>query len=219
MENQNEPSQSEKHRPTPKEQTELPLINLPFMLRQARIDAGKTIADVASQLYLKPHVVESLENEDFYTKEKLTIFMRGYIRNYARLLNIPAERIQAAFDELGIRTKAEVSPTFKFEENKPFPIKQKQIKIISYSIIAVLFILILIWRLPHHDAKTNDITTDTTSGMPTNTIITDDTIPIITTSGQETTTAAQPAKKDISHPKVWQDPDFMSQQTAGGATQ
>jgi cytoskeleton protein RodZ len=237
METKNESASVETSKTVLSEQIELPLINLPFMLKQARVDAGKTTADIADQLRLKAPVIESLENEDFYTKEHLTTFMRGYIRSYAKLLNIPAERVEAAFNEMGIQTRAEVSlPSFRFDEEKTQPLKNKYAKIITYSIIAILILLVFVWRHPRQENVTTVIPVNATSGALT--IVTDTATPISATSGQPITTdipqpppaaplvipqkneSPKPASKsNTAHPAVWQDPDFMPQQANSGAAQ
>lgn len=247
MELDNESTSAEKSKPVLSEQIELPLINLPQMLKQARLDAGKTTADIADQLRLKPPVIESLESEEFYTKENLTTFMRGYIRGYAKLLNIPAERVAAAFDEMGIQTKPDVSPSFRFTEEKTFPLKNKHAKIITYSIVAILVLLVFVWHRPHHDETITTTPVDATSGissvampLPADSGATTDVQPIFATSGQivvdaPPTSPAAPliipqknaspvatkpvSKNNSAHPAVWQDPDFMPQSTNSGAAQ
>lgn len=60
------------------------------VLAQAREQRGQTIAEVALQLKLSPHQIESLEADDF-SKLPGPVFVRGFVRNYARLLNLDPE--------------------------------------------------------------------------------------------------------------------------------
>lgn len=60
------------------------------VLAQAREQRGQTIAEVAQQLKLSPHQIESLEADD-YSKLPGPVFVRGFVRNYARLLNLDPE--------------------------------------------------------------------------------------------------------------------------------
>lgn len=57
------------------------------LLRQARETAGLSLEDVAEKLYLLRSVVDSLE-KDCYERIRGETFVRGYLRNYARLLEI-----------------------------------------------------------------------------------------------------------------------------------
>lgn len=67
------------------------------LLRAARESRGMTIADAARSLRLALRQAEALENDDF---DKLpgNTFVRGFIRNYARLLQIDPEPVLAAYD-------------------------------------------------------------------------------------------------------------------------
>jgi cytoskeleton protein RodZ len=58
-------------------------------LRAAREAAGMSIDDVAQQLKLAPRQVKALEDENFAELPGRT-FSRGFLRNYARLLNLDA---------------------------------------------------------------------------------------------------------------------------------
>lgn len=62
------------------------------LLAAARAAQNLTIADVARQLKLSAHQVAALESDQF---ERLPgpVFVRGFVRNYARLLNMDPDRI------------------------------------------------------------------------------------------------------------------------------
>lgn len=59
-------------------------------LRAARLLQGLEIADVARQLKLFPRQVEAMERDDFAALPG-RVFVRGFIRNYARVLGIDAQ--------------------------------------------------------------------------------------------------------------------------------
>lgn len=59
-------------------------------LRQAREGLALSVEDVASHLRLSPRQIHALESDEFSALPEATI-TRGFIRNYARLLEIPAE--------------------------------------------------------------------------------------------------------------------------------
>ena len=60
------------------------------MLRAAREAAGLSLDQVAQQLKLAPRQVKALEDESFADLPGRT-FSRGFVRNYARLLNLDAQ--------------------------------------------------------------------------------------------------------------------------------
>ena len=69
-------------------------------LASARRAAGLSVADVAAQLRLSPRQVQALE-ADRYEDLPGAVFVRGFIRNYARLLKLdPASLLDALEPEL-----------------------------------------------------------------------------------------------------------------------
>jgi cytoskeleton protein RodZ len=68
------------------------------LLREAREAAGLTIAAVAQQLKLAPRQVTALEEGDFAKLPGRT-FVRGFMRNYARLLRLDPDAVLAALPD------------------------------------------------------------------------------------------------------------------------
>ena len=85
----------------PAEQTavvEMPPVKGPGeRLRAARAAAGLTVEGVADDLHLSPEVLEAIERDD-YSHLPGRVFARGYLRNYARLVDLPVDQVLAAFD-------------------------------------------------------------------------------------------------------------------------
>jgi cytoskeleton protein RodZ len=73
-------------------------------LRQAREARGMTVAEVAASIKMSPRQIEAIENGDFSRLSGAT-FIRGFIRNYARVLKIDAMPLLASLD-----AKAELAP-------------------------------------------------------------------------------------------------------------
>lgn len=65
-------------------------------LRQARETQGLSVQDVASKLRLGPKQIEAIEADHFDKLPEPTI-VRGFIRNYAKLLRIDAEPLLDAY--------------------------------------------------------------------------------------------------------------------------
>ena len=66
-----------------------------MILMQAREAAGLTIDDVAMQLKLAPRQVVAIERDDFANLPGRT-FIRGFVRNYARLLKLDTDAVLGA---------------------------------------------------------------------------------------------------------------------------
>ncbi len=67
-------------------------------LAQARKDRNLSIADVAAKLRIAPRQIEALETDDYARLPGHTI-ARGFVRNYARLLQLNSESVLEAFEK------------------------------------------------------------------------------------------------------------------------
>ncbi len=74
-----------------------PTITIGERLRHARESRGLDVPTVAEQLHLKQSMVLALEGEDF-SRLPARVFVRGYYRNYARLMELPEEQLLREFD-------------------------------------------------------------------------------------------------------------------------
>ncbi len=90
------------------------------MLREAREAAGLSIEAIAQQLKLHPRQVKALEEGQFELLPGRT-FVRGFLRNYARALNLDADQLLAALPDT--RAPQALEPTahsmgeIRFEES------------------------------------------------------------------------------------------------------
>lgn len=66
------------------------------LLRSRREAAGLSIEHVASQLHLMKSIVSSLE-ADCYDRIRGETYVRGYLRNYARLVGLDSEELLAHY--------------------------------------------------------------------------------------------------------------------------
>lgn len=67
-------------------------------LRAARLSMGYDIGKIASEMHLTSSIVEQLEADE-YEGIGARVFVRGYLRNYARIVEMPADTILRQFDE------------------------------------------------------------------------------------------------------------------------
>jgi cytoskeleton protein RodZ len=78
--------------------------------KAAREAMHLTEKDAAARLHLKPHLIGIIETERFENGPP-PIFMRGYIRSYARLLNMPEKEVTQALSQLNLENPATSTPT------------------------------------------------------------------------------------------------------------
>ena len=76
-----------------------PSADFGLMFRAAREDAGLAVAKVAETLHLDDSVISAIENGRF-AGLPMRAYVRGYVRNYARVLGLDADDMAARFDAL-----------------------------------------------------------------------------------------------------------------------
>lgn len=72
-----------------------PALNIGLVLREAREGMGLSVHDIANRIKFAPKQVESLEANDFGHLPQAT-FLRGFVRSYARVLQLDEEQLIAA---------------------------------------------------------------------------------------------------------------------------
>ncbi|MDJ0806762.1 MAG: helix-turn-helix domain-containing protein [Gammaproteobacteria bacterium] len=122
-----------------------PLVGPGARLRKQRESLGLDQSRVAAQLHLSEAMVEALEWDDFDALPG-SVFTQGYLRNYARLLNLPESEILAAYQHLvpgdqqeHLSTKGTV--TLKQEVRSSHGL----VRLVSWSIALGLLVLLYFW--------------------------------------------------------------------------
>lgn len=107
-------------------------------LREAREKAGLSIADVAHSLLISENIISAIENSQMDKLPSAT-FVIGYIRGYARILDVSADDAIAAYNSMLPAAKNEMSPSpFVPEEQKDT--SNKAAIVMALSIILLLLI-------------------------------------------------------------------------------
>lgn len=110
-------------------------------LSSARSALNLSRQDVAKELRLGLAIITALEEED-YEHLSVPIFVTGYLRNYARLLKIPAEPLLAAYNQIQVEMPIVISEAAK----KPKPSYSKlSVRISSLFIVLVLVAGVVSW--------------------------------------------------------------------------
>lgn len=89
-------------------------------LSQARSQRGLTLEQVASETNLSPRYVEALEADD-YDALPGAAFIRGYLRRYAQLVQLPGDALVADFDA---RWRARAPAAGALSDPKPLQPRQ-----------------------------------------------------------------------------------------------
>lgn len=111
-------------------------------LTQAREALGFSIGDVAERLKLSARQIEALEQDD-YTNLPEPIFVRGFLRSYARLLNLDDASIVADLDATLPKSEDESKIESSVKKPKKIQTHKTNAVISPKRIIIVLVILII----------------------------------------------------------------------------
>jgi cytoskeleton protein RodZ len=170
-------------------------------LRRLREENNMSVKQVADSLHLEVRIIETLEKDD-YESGIPSIFMKGYIRNYAKLMSIAPEPLIAAFDaatkpkEEDNNSKANSKPSTPKSQYKP----KKQAKsndlwpkLVTLAILLTLIIFIALWQFspPNEEVIPDENTPKFSSSFDTPAPPMVETTQTPTTSPEETEAAVE----------------------------
>ncbi len=115
------------------------------MLRDARIALGLTENQVAEQLNLRLSVIKNIESEQFDAKVPET-FMRGYLKNYAKLLNVNYQDIKTSYESLDVANR-QGNEMKSFSQSHKTQAENNLLKLISIILVVVLIAVTVVWWL------------------------------------------------------------------------
>jgi cytoskeleton protein RodZ len=139
MEDQNNAEQGNRYNATPP-------VSLGTMLREARERLNFSVADVAVQIKFAPRQIEALEADDFKHLPE-SAFLRGFVRSYAKILNLDAKPLLAALPQENVASAELIPPSVEV----PYPVEnisQKQTLILlgAALLLAVMAVGFSVWH-------------------------------------------------------------------------
>lgn len=116
------------------------------MLRRVREAKGLDVPAVAGMLHLSEKKLEALEADDFDLLPE-PVYIRGYLKNYARFLDEPAAPILDAYARLTPVTKSEKQPLLDSHVVEDMGSSgHDAVRIVSILLIVVVIVLpIILW--------------------------------------------------------------------------
>lgn len=129
----------------------------------ARTEIGLSQEDIAKKLRLSKTFVQYLENDEFERLGQRPVFIRGYVRAYARLVNIPEETIVRLLDMSNIKDMDLTNKKIFLSTKKQVSVRDKKIRYLTYAIIILFLILIFIWWHSHVNQRHRKVTLTTST--------------------------------------------------------
>lgn len=127
------------------EKTRQPTVPAPPVgekLRQYRERGDLSLQQIATQLHLETRVIEALEADD-YDNLPAPIYVRGYIRGYAKLVNADADELIKLYDANGGTEAPEIIPEVKHSSQTNS--SDKPVKAFTYLLTLLLVVLLITW--------------------------------------------------------------------------
>lgn len=124
------------------------------MLREARLALGLTEQQVAQQMNLRPTLLMQIEQEQFDANTP-EIFVRGYLKHYAKIVHLDAQDVLSAYAALTI-AKHQGTQMQSFSQTTRQKTEHNRLMMISYFIIFLLMALTVVWWMQESDKSTTE---------------------------------------------------------------
>jgi cytoskeleton protein RodZ len=114
-------------------------------LRKARERQGLEQSKMAAQLHLSQPMIQALEWDD-YEKLPAAVFVQGYLRNYARLLDVDENAVIHAYQKLNPDAEQKPLPRNQPDEvARELHSDNRLIRLITWLVFPVMGVLIFFW--------------------------------------------------------------------------
>ena len=133
------------------------------MLKERRESLRLSIEEIADKLHLRPAVVADLE-QDIIDHSVSTTFTKGYVRLYAKHMDMDPTPLLQAFDELAnpIKQPAKLQ---SFSQKMAKQASDKRLMMLSYFILFSIVAMAVVWWFQQPE-ETATVTTSTVQSQP-----------------------------------------------------
>ncbi|GEK14826.1 DUF4115 domain-containing protein [Aliivibrio fischeri] len=114
-----------------------------LLLKEAREELNLTLEDISSRLRLRVEVLEQIEADQF-DMGKLATFTRGYYRSYAKVVNVPEQKVLDALDQLG-KAQIEQHDMQSFSRKTKRDKHDNRIMKLTWVIFALILSMSVLW--------------------------------------------------------------------------
>lgn len=121
------------------------------MLKEARVALKLSLTDVAKKLNLRESLIESIEANEFDELPSVT-FTRGYLKGYAKLLNISEEDVLEAFEYLNTVEQNQLEMQ-SFSNRSSQKTADNWLSIVSILVVLVIITSAVIWWLQRQEPQ------------------------------------------------------------------
>jgi cytoskeleton protein RodZ len=125
------------------------------IFQKTREQRGLSVAEVANALHLTVTMIEQIEAGEFIQRHLAPVFIRGYIRSYAKYLSLPENIVDEIVRTLDTGTPAPSATKKSPPVYKKQPVQFNIKKVLTYlSIVVILIVFASIWHSGKQAEKT-----------------------------------------------------------------
>jgi cytoskeleton protein RodZ len=129
-------------------------------LKSTRETLGLSPQEAASRLNLSPRFIHALEEEDLQQSSLPLTYLRGYLRSYSRLLNIPEIQVSKVLEQLApapVVMAATPTTSDVLSLSAPLSNNPYLMKAATYLVSLVLFTSVTTWWYLHTSSPTTTV--------------------------------------------------------------
>lgn len=124
-------------------------------LQAARERRGMTAAEAAKRLHMRSMFVEALEREEWRTVGE-PVYVRGFLRNYARMLGLDVQPLVDSFNEIGgPDVSSPAADSFLLAEHSRRRVRYPWV-LGAMTLIAVILVAKVVWTMATPGAVGHD---------------------------------------------------------------
>ncbi|NRD73292.1 DUF4115 domain-containing protein [Shewanella sp. VB17] len=125
-------------------------VTIGSLLKSARKKQGASVGDIAGELHLRPCIVENIEADNFADIAS-AIYVKGYVKNYARIVQADLEKIKACLD---IQLPKACAPEMQsFSRKTTRQARDGRLMFVTYLIALILLALLILWWVQKSDTQ------------------------------------------------------------------
>jgi len=132
-------------------------------LRLVRESKNVTVEMVASELHVMKRCILDLE-DDRYDRIEYETYARGYLKLYAKMLELPVDEIMEAFEAISKNCfVTSRRPVQKRKTKKPpifTHVRRRGFHWLTYGIVSLLVVLVLLWWHDQRELGTHKVVTE-----------------------------------------------------------
>ena len=140
-------------------------VSIGSLLKGARKKQGASTEEIAELLHLRPCIVHDIEADNF---EDMTsaIYVKGYIKNYARIVQVDSDAIQTCIDIQFPQASAPEMQSFSRKTTRQA--SDGRLMLVTYIIVFILLALLVLWWVQKSDTQASvDFSQPTVEEMAT----------------------------------------------------